>query len=194
MIDLGIRYLTQADTLSQQDYEKYNGLPGTYTGWQLCLSPYGNPAKNLEALTKHRYALETGDTSKLNAENLRDYNAMQAYIQNADRRGELTEEELAAFDSGLFFYSVWGAEKCSYAAIEDTIEKGNVLYSAYDAPMTDTMIEFGATLDTLAKETIIAIITGGESLDSYSDFVDTWNSLGGAQITEEVDSWYQSIK
>ena len=194
IINLGVAYLAQPDTLSQEDYEKYNGKAGQYTGWQLCLATYGNPIKNLEALPKHQNAIATGDTSALNAENLRDYNAMQDYVQNKDRRDELNETELAAFDSGLFFWSVWGAPKCSYAAIDEMIKLGNISFSAYDAPLTDAMIEHSTTLDTLAKETIIDIVNGNRPVDYYDEFIETWNSLGGAEITAEANEWYQSVK
>lgn len=194
IINLGIQYLAQPDTLSQEDYEKYNGLAGTYTGWQAALCSFGDPIKNLNALTMHQTALETGDTSALNAENLRDYNSMLDYINNKDKRDELDETRLAQSKSGLFYYSVWGAEKCSYAAINDMIENDNLLYSAYEIAPTNNMVEYSTTLDTLAKETIIEIIMGNKEVSYYSEFLKTWNSLGGDVITGEADEWFQSTK
>jgi putative aldouronate transport system substrate-binding protein len=194
IIDLSIHYLARPDELTQEEYEKYNGKGGVYTGWQCCLAAYGNPVKNLEALDKHQNALKTGDTSDMNAENLRDFNAMQDYIRNKDRREELNEEEKAAFDSGLFFWSVWGAKQCSYAAIKQTIELDNMLESAYDTVYTDNMIENKTTLVTLAKETIIDIVMGNKDLDYYDEFLEQWNSMGGKTITEEADAWYQTQK
>lgn len=194
IINLGTQYLAQPDTLSQEDYEKYNGLTGTYTGWKCALVEFEVPMKNLKALDRHQNALKTGDTSQLNAENLRDFNSMQDYLTNIDKRSSLNETELGKFNQGIFYYSVWGAERCGYAALNEMIQTGNLVYSAYDTVQTDAMIEITPTLDTLAKETIVNIIVGNQSVDSYSDFLKTWNSLGGEKITAEADAWYQSVK
>jgi len=194
VINLGVQYLAQPDALSQEDYEKYNGKDDTYTGWQCALAAFADPIKNLNALKKHQKALETGDTSHLNAENLRDFETMIVYVDNKDRRDELDEGELALFEGGLFYWSVWGAEQCSYQAISDMIDNGKLLHSAYGVAPTDSMVEYSTTLDTLAKETIIDIISGNKPISYYTDFLELWNSLGGEVITEEADKWFQSTK
>ena len=35
-------------------------------------------------------------------------------------------------------------------------------------------------------------ITGKDSLDEWDSFVDEWNSRGGSELTEEINSEYQS--
>ena len=191
IINLGVHYLAQPDTLSQEDYEKYNGLPGKYTGFTVALAAFGVPFKNMVAWERHQNAMKTGDTSELNAENLRDYNAMMAYHENRDRRAELNEEELAAFDAGILYWSVWGNEHCAYQSYHEMDDMNNYLYSAYDAAATEKMNECSTTLITLTKETLIDIITGNKEVDAYDEFLNTWNSLGGADITKEADAWYQ---
>lgn len=53
---------------------------------------------------------------------------------------------------------------------------------------TETMKTKNADLDKLRERTFIAIVTGAQSVDSFDDFVNDWNTRGGEQITEEVQS------
>lgn len=194
IINLGIQYTAQPDTISKEDHEKLNGKDDAYTGWQCALAVFSNPIKNLEALEKQQTALKTGDTSGLNAENLRDFKTMNVYIENADRRDELSEEELVLFEGGLFYWSVWGMEQCSYKAIADMIDNDNLLQSTYNIAPTDNMVEYSTTLTTLAQETIIDIITGNKEVGYYTEYLKLWNSLGGETIIVEADEWFQSTK
>lgn len=194
IVNLGMYYLARPDDLSQEDYEKYNGLKGTYTGWQCAQAPFGVPLKNLTALSRHQNALATGDISELNAENLRDHNAMMAYIDYKDRRSELTEDELAAFEGGLFFWSVWGAEQCGYKALSDMIEYNHFIYSAYEMTPTNLMSEKATTLNTLTKEFVIEVIMGAKSTDAFLTFLETWRSLGGSEVEVEANTWFQATK
>ena len=40
----------------------------------------------------------------------------------------------------------------------------------------------------------VRIIMGDVPVDEFDKFVDNWNALGGAQMTKEVNEWYQSVK
>ncbi|MDC0752036.1 ABC transporter [Enterococcus innesii] len=44
----------------------------------------------------------------------------------------------------------------------------------------------GAQISKLEEETFIKFVTGEESLDNFSSYVDTWNSQGGQAILEEM--------
>jgi len=69
---------------------------------------------------------------------------------------------------------------------------------------TKTMIDRGTELGTsggennslgsLATETFTGIITGQKPLEAFDEFVATWKSLGGDQITAEVNDWYATQK
>ncbi|MNI81013.1 hypothetical protein D3C73_1375910 [compost metagenome] len=54
------------------------------------------------------------------------------------------------------------------------------------------MSQKGATLDKLQEETFIKILTGSAPVSDYDTFVENWKKLGGDQITEEVNEWYNS--
>ena len=172
----------------------YNGLAGKYTGSTLSAGLLAMPSKNMKAYDVIQEGLKTGDTSEMNPENKRDFTAMMAYVENQDRRDELTEDELASFNAGLLYWLVWGNENCSYQTLHEMDDMDNYLYSAYDTAPTEKMNECSSTLITLTKETIIDIIVGNKSVDAYDDFLEQWNQLGGEEITAEADAWYQQSK
>ena len=51
---------------------------------------------------------------------------------------------------------------------------------------TKTMKTKNADLNKLQEETFVAIVTGSKSIDEFDDFVQSWKSRGGDQITKEV--------
>lgn len=71
--------------------------------------------------------------------------------------------------------------------IESLTEKGQFEWFTpvfYDT--TETMETNNADLGKLQEETFVAIVTGAEPIDEFDNFVETWNSRGGEQITKEV--------
>lgn len=56
---------------------------------------------------------------------------------------------------------------------------------------TESMKLKWANLQKLQDETFLKIVTGEASIDSFDEFVSTWKSTGGDQITKEVE---ESIK
>ena len=53
---------------------------------------------------------------------------------------------------------------------------------------TEGMTAYNATLNQMRNETIVNIITGAAELDTFDEFVEQWYEMGGAQITEEVNT------
>ena len=51
-----------------------------------------------------------------------------------------------------------------------------------------------ADLNKLQEETFVAIVTGSKSIDEFDDFVQSWKSRGGDQITKEVEVADNRIK
>lgn len=51
------------------------------------------------------------------------------------------------------------------------------------------MAMYNVTLEQLIMEAYTKIITGEKDLSSFEDFVKEWNSLGGDQITQEVNDF-----
>lgn len=72
-------------------------------------------------------------------------------------------------------------EGSAAASYENTVMKDVAFYGS-----TDTMSQRWANLEKLETETLMKIITGEESIDSFDKFVETWKGMGGEQIIEEV--------
>ncbi|GAB2557927.1 extracellular solute-binding protein [Gracilibacillus alcaliphilus] len=93
--------------------------------------------------------------------------------------------------------SAWGmyysrvAPDGGWGVVERIRESGNVIYDEFAGGTTPTMVSKGSSLDKLTDETFVKIIMGTESIDAFDDYVKSWNSLGGEDITAEVNEWYQ---
>lgn len=134
--------------------------------------------KNLTAHNKVTAALDKNDPSGLNAEELGYYERALAF-RGGDR-------------------SNWGTERVfgtpsSFDVIGAYVDKDNYILDGFYGAATPTMVERNATLLTMEEEVFTKIIMG-ESLDAFDKFVEDWNKLGGTQITEEVNEWYELIK
>jgi putative aldouronate transport system substrate-binding protein len=56
---------------------------------------------------------------------------------------------------------------------------------------TPTMVDRGTDLGSMLGETVLSIINGQLDLDAFDSFVEQWKELGGDQITEEVNQWWE---
>ncbi|KKO54486.1 extracellular solute-binding protein [Paenibacillus sp. DMB20] len=56
---------------------------------------------------------------------------------------------------------------------------------------TETQVEKGSQLDKLMQETFTKIIMGAP-LDEFDKFAESWKTLGGDKITQEVNDWYST--
>lgn len=69
-------------------------------------------------------------------------------------------------------------------------DKALVNNEFYGLP-TATQVAKGAQLDKMMQESFTKIIMGAP-MDEFDKFVASWKSLGGDQITAEVNDWYSS--
>ena len=61
----------------------------------------------------------------------------------------------------------------------------NRVYASIYA-QSDTMDKKWATLEKLEDETFLQIILGEKPIDEFDNFVEQWKSLGGDEITAEL--------
>lgn len=79
-------------------------------------------------------------------------------------------------------------------AIVTVLEQENISSAnVFTGPPTPTMKEKLEYLQKLEQETFSKIIYGNEPLEYFDEFVAQWKSLGGEQITKEVNEWYASV-
>ena len=182
MMNLSVQKLCHpADT---EEFYKYYGE--TYPEWKCSLTPSLAPLKNYDNFKMESAALQDGDTSNLNIEQLGDYEYMKSFLEMKEA-GNLDPED-PAFMTGIGLYTVFGDPKGSYAAIDKMVENNQFIPSAYNSLPTEKMAENSATLKKLTVETIAKIITG-ESVDSYDTFIETWYALGGQDVIDDAQAW-----
>jgi putative aldouronate transport system substrate-binding protein len=63
--------------------------------------------------------------------------------------------------------------------------------NAYNGLPSQNMTSKKSTLDTLEEQTFTKIIMG-EPIDNFDEFVKKWNQLGGNELTQEVNEWYDA--
>ena len=71
-------------------------------------------------------------------------------------------------------------------------EEEAMLKDAFVAAPTRTMMERKTTLEKYEREMFVKIIVGAEPIDAFEQFVEDWYQLGGAQITDEVNTWAET--
>ncbi|MFD2329946.1 extracellular solute-binding protein [Cohnella sp. GCM10020058] len=154
--------------LETEDIHKY----ATVQAW---------PARqNLDAYLHVMDAIETKDTSKMNAEEKVYYDNVVAF-----NNGDLTKWNHAR---------IYGSrENSTFSVINQYVENNLTLYEAFYGAPTPTMSERRATLDKMELEVFTKIIMG-QSIDTFDKFVADWKKLGGDQITKEVNDWAAASK
>lgn len=85
-------------------------------------------------------------------------------------------------------FDVGGAEE----VLAGYLDSGNVKYNEFYGAATNTMSTKLATLKKLEAQAFAQIIMGASPIDEFDKFVTEWNSLGGADITKEVNDWAAS--
>ena len=158
--------------------------------WKCSLTRTTKPLQNLDNYYKESAALETGDTSELDAEQRSNYNQMKAYLDTmATDNPDVEDEDVQA---GIGLYTVFGDPQGGYAVIDQIKTENKLNVSAYNTVPSDNMAAKYPTLNKLAMETIIKIITGDAPVDSYDDFLEDWRQLGGDEVTKEAQEWYDN--
>lgn len=188
LMNLSVQKLCYPET--EEEFNTYYGTVDSYSVWKVCLTPSLAPLKNYDNYKKESAALQTGNTSELNVEQMSDYENQKYYLEQLEA-GDFDIED-SVFMAGCSLYTVFGNPKGAYAALDNLIQTECFTYAAYNTLPTFKMSEVEATLDKLTKEMIIKIVVG-DSVDNYDAFLESWYSLGGKEITEEAAAWAESV-
>ncbi|MHA7966509.1 extracellular solute-binding protein [Paenibacillus sp. CAU 1782] len=158
------------------EYEVYYNT--SYPVWGLSpVTPF--PAKkNLEAYRQIKEAHESGQEALLQDE--------ARFIQ---KKMDLYAAGMEDSESGWGWEKTYG--KTGAMSVLDSYEQNNqLLFDAFVGAPTEAMIEKQIILDNLRHDVFINIILGNP-LEEFDRFVEEWMILGGAQITAEVNQWYE---
>ncbi len=138
-------------------------------------------------------ALRTGDTSEIDKNYLNDqmYQDMKNYFEGGrgmvNYRNDEVDPGLASVAHG------WAMSGKNFMLAVGLNELGQIKYDKRGTFVSPTMIENQATLDKLELEIITRIITGDADVDEFDRFISQWQSLGGNQITQELNEWYKGM-
>lgn len=146
-----------------------------YTNITMNLFPVSKGIDNYRAVVK---AIDTKDTSTLNAEQLDNHDRISNYLAGKDPTG---------WSYSKIFYK-GGA----FSIIEQYLNSDLFHRSEFFGQSLPSMDERWSTLSALEDEVFTAIIMGAKSPDEFDKFVSDWNTLGGEQISKEVNDWYKN--
>ena len=117
----------------------------------------------------------------------------------------ITQEEQKCYDYAKNYLASkktgqdWGyyysriAKDGAWGVTEDIYNQGNFVYNEFFGPTTQTAVKKGETLSSMKAEVFLNIIMGAP-ISEFDKFVTDWKSLGGDEITKEVNDWYQKNK
>ncbi len=135
-------------------------------------SPYG---KNLIAYHKVNEALKTGDSSKLNGEEM-------IYYQHCVQFQEGDRSQFGHW--GVFGYNA------SYMTIQNYLDNDMLVYNVLIGVPVQAWLDNGSTLSDLLLQDYTKIITGEEPVEYFDTFVKNWMDLGGREATAQMNERY----
>lgn len=165
------------------DNEKYYAPEEVEGIWKLSPNMPQAPLKNLQGYRDIVEAKANGTTDQLKGESKSIFNKVNAFQE--DPAGH---QELYGWERG------YGDGWCAFAAINEMQKSGRILVNAFVGAPTDTMSEKMSTLEKMRDEIYVKIILGESDISEFDQFVDDFNKLGGAEITEEVAQWKASLE
>jgi putative aldouronate transport system substrate-binding protein len=128
-------------------------------------------------------ALADGDTSRLSeGPEMRTYNQVKAY---ADGETGVTDNWVS--------YRVNGPDG-PMVAVGELYDSDHFVYNRFYGPLGSAYLQRGATLNSMKEEVFAKIIIGEEPLEAFDTFVEDWYRLGGQDVTDEVNEWWQTTK
>ena len=182
--NLSVKY-QNAQYCTTDEYNMYYGDSANYSGWKTSIVEGGAP--NGRATNEHlTAAIKTGETSDLNAKETENYNCIKAYMDSMEA-GTFDPDD-TTLQRGLSLYTVHADPQCAWTVTWKKLQENSFIESAYNGIPSDTVSSTTGTLQKLLTETIVKVITGAESVDSYDSFVQTWYAMGGQDAMDEANA------
>ncbi|MFD0696791.1 extracellular solute-binding protein [Paenibacillus sp. GCM10027628] len=151
-----------------------------------------NPAQIETIYTEVNKALDAKQTEiTLDDDNYK--NVADVFKATKDYLGQNTANASRGVNWGQYFSRA--AKEGGWGLTRQIKEKKAFVNNEFYSIPTTTQVEKGGQLDKLMLESFTKIVLGG-SIDDFDKFVASWKTLGGDQITQEVNDWYskQTVK
>ena len=164
------------------DNGKYYAPPEAESIWKLSPVQTQMPLKNVMAFRDIEAAKASDATDSLNGEAKSIWDKLDRFYS-----GEGTSMEWG-------WERIYGPDPSSYSAIDRMISEDRIYINRFSGAPTETMTEKMSTLESMRDETFTKIIMGESPIEEFDAFVESFNKLGGEQITAEVNEWYATAK
>lgn len=175
-------YFYQKDCALSPDYDEKYHITGDQTAhpdwamdWAVLKSFY--PKQNLFIYNGVKSYLEGDESQMENAWVSSNAEQVTAYMDDPEKN--------AAWWSTY----IWSGPEGAFSVVDSYDKNDQRLQNLYIYGNTDSMAMYNVTLEQLIMEAYTKIITGEKDISSFEDFVKEWNSLGGEQITQEVNDF-----
>ncbi len=99
-----------------------------------------------------------------------------------------------AHQAMVLFSPTWDVEEAATIRWQKSVDADKYRYSTQLFTALPSSALYQSELTSFTEETYFAIIAGTKPVDYFDTYVETWNSMGGSQLTQEADEWYQSVK
>ena len=165
------------DSTLDEVYTTFNQGDNNNSLWRMNSAQVVKPYKNLNVAKAITAIVESGstDTSTLNAEGRGYYELISSWLNDGNLEG-------------WGWNAIYGPGGAMVEVIDAYVQADQFVQSAFYGSPTPTMVSKLSTLETTEVETFTRIIQGA-SLDEFDTFVEDWKSLGGDDITAEVNEW-----
>jgi len=162
-------------------FKQYNEGNGVSYWVQAPIQIY-KPFKNME-ISVHLEPLLSGEAAPTEAQ--------LAELTPEERKiyGMIKEYEGGKTEN--WFYNARNGLGGSGGVVANYVKNNHYKPDQFIGALTPTMVSKNAVLSKLEIETMTKIILGS-LLDEFDKFVEQWKSLGGDQITKEVNEWHKS--
>ncbi|WP_300808599.1 extracellular solute-binding protein [uncultured Acetatifactor sp.] len=173
-------YFYQKDCALSPDYDNtyhITGVVGDHPEWAMDWAVLKTfyPQQNLYIHRGVKAYLE-GDESQLENSWVSD-NAgqVEAYMNDPEN------------NPSYYATYIWSGPEGAFSVVESYEQNNQRLQNLYTLGNTEGMAAYNVILDQLIRENYTKMITGDTPVDSFDDFAAQWASLGGEQITREVN-------
>lgn len=173
-------YFYQKDCALSPDYDNtyhMTGVVGDHPEWAMDWAVLKTfyPQQNLYIHRGVKAYLE-GDSSQMDNFWVSD-NAgqVEAYINDPEN------------NPSYYATYIWSGPEGAFSVVESYEQNNQRLQNLYTLGNTEGMAAYNVILDQLIRENYTKMITGDTPIDSFDDFAAQWASLGGDQITQEVN-------
>ena len=150
---------------------------GNAAGWLMMDMGGVSPMMNLNNYIQIKRALDTGDKSGVRGAALSNYDALS--LPGAEGWGW-----------NLMF---GGSNWVPFIQVKDAYDNNRLFYDAFTGIPSQYMQQRWQAIRDQQAVTFTKIITGDLTVDAgFDEWLRAFNSMGGTQITNEVNTWYRS--